>query len=233
MEKIPNHIAIIPDGNRRWARARGLAPWEGHEAGAKNSENLIREARRLGIRELSFWGSSVENLTKRPVLERRELLRIYSEYFRKLGEDREIMKERVRVRFVGRWEEQFPEALKTTLRSIGEKTASHDGSVLNFFLAYSGDDDMIEAFRRATKAGMRPEDITAGTVKSCLSTRDIAPVDLLIRTGGDPHLSAGFLMWETANAQLIFSEKHYPDFGAEDLAGAVSEYARRERRLGR
>lgn len=229
---IPRHIAIIPDGNRRWASARGLDPWEGHEAGAENSEALIRESRRLGVREFSLWGSSIENIEKRPVAEKRELLRVYSEHFRRLLDDREIMEEGVRVRFIGRWEERFPDDLRRMLLDISEKTGGNDRYFLNFFLAYSGDDDMVEAFRRVVKMSTRPEDVTAETVKSCLSTRDIAPVDLLIRTGGEPHLSAGFLMWETANAQLIFSGKSYPDFGAADLAAAVSEYERRERRLG-
>jgi len=233
IQSIPHHIAIIPDGNRRWAKTRGLDPWRGHEAGAENSEILIREARRLGVRELSFWGSSIENLEKRPVAEKRELLRIYSEYFRKLLHDREIMEEGVRVRFIGRWEERFPDDLRRVLMDISEKTGENSRYFLNFFLAYSGDDDMVEAFRKAVRMALQPETITPKIVKSCLSTRDIAPVDLLIRTGGDPHLSAGFLMWETANSQLFFSEKAYPEFGPDCLSEAVADYSERERRLGR
>jgi undecaprenyl diphosphate synthase len=233
MDSIPNHVAIIPDGNRRWAQSRGLDPWDGHEAGAKNSEMLIRESRRLGVREFSLWGSSVENLEKRPVAERRELLRIYSDHFRKILDDQEIMDEGVHVRFIGQWEERFPDDLRRMLSVISEKTAGNDRYFLNFFLAYSGDADMVEAFRKAVKTSIRPEDITTESVKSFLSTRDLAPVDLLIRTGGDPHLSAGFLMWETANAQLFFSEKTYPDFGPECLKEAVSDYSERERRLGK
>ncbi|MBP9751962.1 MAG: di-trans,poly-cis-decaprenylcistransferase [Candidatus Moranbacteria bacterium] len=232
MDSIPSHIAIIPDGNRRWAKARGLDPWKGHEAGAVNSESLIREARALGIREFSLWGSSVENLEKRPMAEKRELLRVYSEHFRKILHDREVMDEGVHIRFIGRWEERFPDDLKRMLLDISEKTAGNGRYFLNFFLAYSGDDDMIEAFRKASEMSIKPEDVTAETIKSFLSTKDVAPVDLLIRTGGEPHLSAGFLMWEMANAQLLFSGKNYPDFGAVDLSAAVSEYGCRQRRLG-
>lgn len=230
---VPNHIAIIPDGNRRWAKDRDLEPWQGHEAGAKNSEVLIREARRLGVREISLWGSSLENLAKRPFRERQELLRIYSEYFGKILEDTEMIEERVHIRFIGRWEEQLPDGLKKVLREITEKTASYDRYFVNFFLAYSGDDAMIEGFREAARRGLRPEEITADRVKECLMTREVSSVDLLIRTGGEPHLSVGFLMWEIANAQLYFSEKFYPDFGAAELQAAVDEYARRERRLGK
>lgn len=230
---VPRHIAVIPDGNRRWAKARGLDPWEGHEAGAKNSELLIRESRRLGVREFSLWGSSLENLRKRPMTEKQELLRIYLTHFRKLLDDQEIMDEGVRVRCIGRWKEQFPDDLRQVIETISAKTEGNDRYVLNFFLAYSGDDDMVGAFRKAVVSGVRSEDVTADTVKSFLSTKDVAPVDLLIRTGDDPHLSAGFLMWETANSQLFFSEKLYPDFGAEDFSAAVAEYGRRDRRLGK
>jgi undecaprenyl diphosphate synthase len=230
---VPNHIAIIPDGNRRWARSRGLEPWEGHESGAKNSELLIREARRLGVRELSFWGSSVENLTKRPLRERQELLRIYSEYFEKLLRDEEVFADRVRIRFIGRWEEQFPESLKKLLREISEKTASHERYFLNFFLAYSGDDAMVEAFREMSRRGLMPDEVSPDVIKDCLMTREVSVVDLLVRTGGEPHLSAGFLMWEIANSQLFFSEKLYPDFGEVELRAAIADYANRERRLGK
>ncbi|NTW15789.1 MAG: di-trans,poly-cis-decaprenylcistransferase [Candidatus Moranbacteria bacterium] len=230
---VPNHVAIIPDGNRRWARARGLEPWKGHEEGAKTMRELIRKARDLGVRELSIWGSSLENLRKRPLEESRELLRIYSEQFRDLSESEELMKDRVRVRIIGRWREQFPAPLKRLLNDLEEKTASHDGHFLNFFLAYSGVDDMLSAFRSIVGSGMRPEEVTEESVKRVLLSRDVAPVDLLIRTGGDAHLSAGFLMWETADSQLFFSETLFPDFDAESLSDAVDEFSRRERRYGK
>ena len=94
-EHLPRHLVIIPDGNRRWATERGLEPWEGHEEGAKNTEKLIREAHRLGVREISFWGSSLENLVKRPVLESKALLRIYETYFKRLLESDDIHKDEV------------------------------------------------------------------------------------------------------------------------------------------
>lgn len=230
---IPNHVAIIPDGNRRWARSRGLEPWKGHEQGAKVMRELIRKARDLGIRELSIWGSSLENLKKRPLEESRELLRIYSEQFRELSESKELHEDRVRVRIIGRWREQFPSALAGLLSDLEEKTKSYDGHFLNFFLAYSGTDDMLSAFRTAVGSGIRAVEVTESTLKGMLMSRDVAPVDLLVRTGGDAHLSAGFLMWETADSQLFFSEKLFPDFGAVALAEAVDEYSQRERRYGK
>lgn len=230
---VPAHVVIIPDGNRRWARSKGLKPWKGHEAGANTMKELIRAARDLGIRELSLWGSSLDNLKKRPLEETREMLRIYSEHFRELFESEELEKEQVRVRIIGRWREQFPAPLAKLLSDLEEKTKGYSGHFLNFFLAYSGVDDMLQAFRSASESPLHGKDITEDTVKGWLMSREVSSVDLMVRTGGDAHLSAGFLMWETADAQLHFSEKLFPDFGAEALGEAVREYASRERRFGK
>ncbi len=230
---IPNHVVIIPDGNRRWARSRGLDPWKGHEAGAKTMKELIRAARDLGVRELSLWGSSLDNLKKRPLNESRELLRIYFEQFRELSESEELVQDQVHVRFIGRWREQFPSPLKKLLLEIEEKTKDYSGHYLNFFIAYSGVDDMLQAFKSVAEASLRPRDISEETVKRHLMSHEVSPVDLLVRTGGDAHLSAGFLMWETADSQLVFSDKLFPDFNKESLKEAIEEFSRRERRYGK
>jgi len=229
---LPNHVVIIPDGNRRWARERGLDPWKGHEAGAENTERLIREARRMGIREISFWGSSIENLTKRPLIESRALLRIYETYFSKLAESEEIHTDQARIRCIGHWEEQFPEPLKKVLSRCIESTKEYDQYFLNFFLAYSGDDEMRLAFEKVSQELVPGERVTNELIKKHLMTRDLPPVDYLIRTGGEPHLSAGFMMWDIANTQLFFSGKLFPDFGPEAFAEAITEYQERGRRFG-
>jgi undecaprenyl diphosphate synthase len=231
-KNIPNHVAIIPDGNRRWARARGLAPWEGHEAGAENTEVLIRKAREMGIRELSLWGSSLENLKKRPLEESRVWLRIYETYFMKLLEGDDIHTDQVRVRFIGHFEEQFPESLKVILRRINEATKGYDRFFLNFFFAYNGDDEMIAAIRSLVDAGVRSESIDGALLQEHLMTREVSPVDYLIRTGDEPHLSAGFLMWQTQNSQLYFAKECYPDFGVEAFERALADFGDRERRFG-
>ncbi len=230
-ELLPRHVVIIPDGNRRWAAERGLKPWEGHQAGAENTEAIIREARRIGIRELSFWGSSLENLAKRPLAESKALLDIYSKYFAKLLESEDIHKDEAKIRFIGRWEEQFPEALKQILYRCLDATKDYSRYFLNFFLAYSGDDEMLRAVKTLSQS--KGTEITRESLKGALMTKDMPPVDLLIRTGGEPHLSAGFMMWDMADAQLYFSEKHYPDFGPEAFREAIREYMRRGRRLGK
>lgn len=233
LKHLPRHLVIIPDGNRRWATARGLAPWEGHEAGAKNTERLIREARRLGVKEISFWGSSLENLAKRPVLESKALLRIYETYFRKLLTSEDIHKDEARIRFIGHWQEQFPESLKDVLHECLEATKKYQKHFLNFFLAYSGDDEMRLAFQQVATSLRPGEQVTDQMIKENLMTRDMPPVDLLIRTGGEPHLSAGFMMWDMANTQLHFSDKLYPDFDENSLQKALFDYSERERRFGK
>lgn len=233
LKHLPRHLVIIPDGNRRWATTRGLAPWEGHEAGAENTERLVREARRLGVREISFWGSSLENLAKRPLAESKALLRIYETYFKKLLTSEDIHKDEARIRFIGHWEEQFPESLKSVLYQCLEATKNYQKHFLNFFLAYSGDDEMRLAFQKVAQSLRPGEVVTEQMIKENLMTRDMPPVDLLIRTGGEPHLSAGFMMWDMANTQLHFSDKLYPDFDEVSLQKALFDYSERERRFGK
>ncbi|HMN19032.1 MAG TPA: polyprenyl diphosphate synthase [Candidatus Moranbacteria bacterium] len=229
---IPNHIAIIPDGNRRWARERGLEPWRGHEAGAENIEKLVRFALDKGVKCVSFWGSSLENLAKRPLAETRALLRIYEEYFTRLLENEDIHKNETKIHVIGRWREQFPAKLKAILEEGIAKTAKYAKRDLVFFLAYSGTDEMLEAVRNIVRSGVGTEEVNAETVKENLWTRELPPVDLLVRTGGEPHLSAGFMMWDISDAQLYFSARYFPDFGTDELARAIDDYGERGKRKG-
>lgn len=232
IEQAPRHVAIIPDGNRRWAKARNLKPWEGHEAGAKNLEALVRFASKKGIDCLTFWGSSKNNLIKRPLQERMALLDIYERYFKKLIEGKEIYENETQINVLGCWEEQFPEPLKKILREGMEKTRHFKRKILNFMLAYEGDDDMIRAVQNIIDHCESGIKITADLIKKNLMTKDIPAVDYLIRTGGEPHNSAGFMMWDVGDAQLYFSEKNFPDFDENEFEKALADYARRQRRFG-
>ena len=231
-DNIPIHIAIIPDGNRRWAKGRGLDPWVGHEEGAKNIEVLVRKGFELGIRNMSFWGSSRENLAKRPLQEKRELLRVYEEYFKRLIVNEDIFKYEAKINIIGRWKEQLPVSLVNILEDGMEKTKGHSKYTLNFFLAYSGDDEMIETVKEIVHSGIAYEEITGETIKAHLMTKDLPAVDYLIRTGGEPHLSVGFMMWDIANTELFFADEYFPDFGPAQLEAAVEEYEERGRRKG-
>jgi len=230
---IPYHVAIIPDGNRRWAKDRNLAVWEGHEAGARNTEDLVRKARALGIKELSIWGSSLENLKKRPLEERHALLRIYETHFTQLLESEDIHTDKVRIRFIGRFEDQFPESLKKILHRLTEATKEYDQSFLNFFLAYSGDDEMLSAIRSMIGAGVKSSQVNSETLQAHLMAREVSPVDYLIRTGDEPHLSVGFLMWHIQNSQLYFAKEYYPDFTPDVFERAILDFSERGRRFGK
>jgi undecaprenyl diphosphate synthase len=229
---LPRHVAIIPDGNRRWAKERNLKPWEGHQAGAENLEKLIVFAQKKGIECLSFWGSSMDNLQKRPLQEKKALLEIYKEYFSKLLENKDIHKNKVRINFIGRWKEQFPDSLKKILNTLIAKTEKYTERNLNFMLAYSGIDEMQEAIKKIHEQYPAGVKITEKMIKENLMTRNLPAVDFIIRTGGEPHLSAGFMMWDSANAQLYFSAENFPDFNEGKLAEAFAEYAKRQRRFG-
>ncbi|EKE16203.1 MAG: hypothetical protein ACD_11C00027G0003 [uncultured bacterium] len=230
---LPFHIAIIPDGNRRWAREKGLEAWEGHREGAENIEKIVRKAFALDIKCISFWGSSLENLQKRPLREKQELLKVYEEYFKRLISNEDVFKNEAKINVIGKWEKQFPNSLVNIIKEGIEKTKKHNKYSLNFFLAYSGDDEMIEAIKSIAEEGISPEEINAETIKAHLMTKDLPPVDYLIRTGGEPHLSAGFMMWDVANSQLYFSEKYFPDFAENEFEEAVNEYKERGRRKGK
>lgn len=232
LNQIPTHVAIIPDGNRRWARERGLAPWEGHEAGAKNLEILVDVALAAGVKSLSFWGSSMDNLIKRPLAEKKALLDIYKRYFERLLTDKKIYDNEVQVNVIGRWEEQFPESLKKIIYEVIEKTKHYQKRMLNFMLAYSGTDDMLRAIQKINDKYTASTKITTDIVKENLMTAELLPVDFMIRTGGEPHNSNGFLMWDTADAQLYFYSGNFPDFSGAELEKALEEYARRGRRFG-
>jgi len=233
LDNMPNHLAIIPDGNRRWAKERGLNPWDGHLAGAQNTEKLIRYALKKGVACMTLWGSSMDNLKKRPIQEKKALLDIYAEYFERLLNSTDIYENEVKVNFIGRWEEQFPESLKKIIHALIEKTQKYEKKMLNFMLAYNGDDDMLTAIAKIHNKYEKGIEITAGLLKENLMTAQLPTVDYLIRTGGDAHLSAGFMMWDTANSQLYFSQDKYPDFNDEKLGEALEEYANRQRRFGK
>ena len=233
-ENFPKHIAIIPDGNRRWARRKNLKPWDGHYEGAKRFEELVDLAFDKGVKSISFWGSSVDNLTKRPLKEKMALLDIYEKYFQKLIKNKRIFADQVKINIIGRWQKQFPERLIKLLREGIEKTKQHSRFKLNFLLAYNGDDDLIEATKKIIGKKISTEKVNNKVIQENLLSAEIPTIDLIIRTGveGDPHNSAGFLMWQTQNSQFYFTEDQFPDFTAEKFKIALDDFVQRSRRLG-
>ena len=164
--------------------------------------------------------------------EKQALLGIYRKYFERLLEGKEIKEHEVKVNIIGRWEEQFPQTLKELLYEVIEKTRNYKKRILNFMLAYSGTDDMMRAIERINNQCGNNKKITPEIIKENLMTADVPVVDYLIRTGGEPHNSTGFMMWDTADTQYYFSPGLFPDFDEKKFEEALIEYTRRQRRFG-
>jgi len=231
-----NHIAIIPDGNRRWAKRKGIPLYEGHRIGVQTTEKIFEKSLELKIPYLTFWAASCDNLLKRSREEVKFLINLINEEFRGLLEDTRVHKNEVKVRILGRFREVFPPKTLTIIEKLMEKTEKYDIFFLTFLLAYNGTDEMVEAIKKISQAFKGSTiKITGEIIKSFLWTRDLPPVDLVIRTGceEDPHNSAGFMMWHTAYSQYYFTKTLYPDFSPEEFERAINNFLERERRFGK
>src|SRR3989344_7495215 len=225
MEMIPRHVTIVPDGNRRWAADKGLSAVEGHQQGAEATCEIAIAAADRGVKYLSIWGMSLDNFRKRSVGEVRGLLHIFENEFKKLAVSDDIHSRRVRVEVVGRWREKFPAGVQRAIEESRAATKDYSEHVLVFLLAYSGVDDRLTAMRSLVAAGVEP---TEEMIQEHLLTAQLPMVDLMIRTGGEPHLSAGYLMWQMADAQLYFTEDYWPAFGKPEFDAALETFAARE-----
>ena len=230
-ETTLKHIALIPDGNRRWARGKGLIPWKGHEKGAERFFEIAEIAFNAGIPYVTLWAASADNLTKRSKIEIKFLCSILR---RELGSKQTIarfMDNRIRVRFIGQWKKLVEDdTLISVLEKRQEETKGFTERNLTVLFGYDGKREMMEAIKKLRQSEI-PVDYD--TVKESLWTGVLPPVDLVIRTGGEPHWSAGFMMWHTADSQFYFTEKLWPDFDGKELEKAFADYARRERRFGK
>lgn len=235
MENIPKHIALIPDGNRRWARRRGFHPWIGHRAGSKALEKVLDKAYKLGIPYFTFWGSSLDNLIKRPKVEVNFLIKLYTEYFKKVIKDRRVHQNEVKIRVFGSWKEMFSEEAKKAINKAIEATKKYDRYFLTFLLAYNGTDEMITCIQNISNlAQNKAIKVTDDLIKKNLLTKEMPLVDLVIRTGceNDPHMSTGFMMWDTACSQYHFTETLFPDFSPEEFEETIKDFDKKERRMG-
>lgn len=228
------HVAIIPDGNRRWARQRGLSPAEGHRKGAEALERLLEEQWHQDVRWFTFWAASVDNLTKRPVEEVEALRILFHIQFGQLANRPMVHERRVRIRVLGEWQKHLHPETQQSVQTAMEATAAYSDRNLTLLVAYDGIRAMVNAIQTLTEQGRRDASlvVTPEIVQTNLVTAELPPVDLVIRTGGEPHLSAGFLMWETANSQLVFTERLWPEFTGDDFTAALNEYHARTRRFG-
>ena len=225
MSQTPRHVAIIMDGNGRWAEARGLGRLEGHHAGAASVRTITTRARERGVESLTLFAFSTENWN-RPKGEVRGLWRLLIDFLK--TELPTLIKNQIGLRLLGDPDAIPPLALRT-LNSVINRSQKNTRMTLNLALNYDAKDEILQAMRRLSEAG---EPFDEAHLEKRLYTAGQAPVDLLIRTGGEHRLS-NFLLWQSAYAELLFSDILWPDFDAAAFDDALTEYAKRERRFGR
>lgn len=229
---LPRHIAIIMDGNGRWAHSRGLPRIEGHRKGAESVREIVRAARSLGVSVLTLFAFSEQNWD-RPLDEVDALMELLYSYV--LGERDEILGNDIRLTAVGELD-RLPAFVRQPLLQLMQSSHDQQTMTLCLALSYGGREDISAAARRLAEdvaAGkLRPDEINQQMLESRLQTAGLPPVDLLIRTSGELRLS-NFLLWQLAYAELIFTETMWPEFRKQHLLAAISAFQARERRYGR
>ena len=226
---VPKHVAVIPDGNRRWATAQGLPAWEGHIEGVKRFWEIANHALQEGVSYISFWGSSYDNLKKRTKMEVSFLLQLVAKEVANPEVLALCLNNQTRFRVIGEWREFITDTkVYQAIEDIQVQTKHFTDRGLTILFAYDGQREMLSAINALSE---KPADIH--NLRARLWTGELPDVDLVIRTGGEPHWSAGFMMWLIANSQFYFTQKLWPDFVAGELDRALLEYSERERRLGK
>jgi undecaprenyl diphosphate synthase len=229
--KLPQHIAIIMDGNGRWAESHTMGRILGHRKGAESVRIITKTCRRIGIRCLTLYAFSVENWL-RPEAEVRALMNLLLQYLE--NETREMMDQGIRLTAIGDLD-SLEAPLLRKLRETMDKTAGNQGMILNLALSYGGRDEIVAAVQRmvgdALAGKIAPADITRELCAKYLYTTGIPDPDLLIRTGGEYRIS-NFLLYQMAYTEFYFTDIFWPDFREDDLLTAIAEYQRRERRFG-
>ena len=231
MTSIPTHVAIIMDGNGRWARKKGLPKIAGHRAGAESVREAVKCAKELGIKVLTLYAFSTENW-KRPKYEVSALFKLLADYIDREADS--LDKNDIKVSVIGRTE-LLPETAQKKLKEIMEKTKNNSSLNLVLALNYGGRSEIVDAVRGIVKdcasGRIGLEEIDENTFGNYLYTKDIPDPDLLIRTSGEMRVS-NFLLWQISYAEIYVTEKLWPDFKKSDFKKAVADYQNRERRYG-
>ncbi|MBR3888123.1 MAG: isoprenyl transferase [Clostridia bacterium] len=230
--KIPEHIAIILDGNRRWARQRGLPTLQGHTEGANNLEKIAGYCNKIGVKYLTVYAFSTENW-KRSEEEVGYLMKLFEKYLSDF--ETKFKDSSVRIRLAGGIE-RLPAKLQEGVKRVEEKTKDNKGLTLNLCINYGGRDEIVNATKilaeQVKNGELAIEDITEDLFAKHLRTKDAPDPDLMIRAGGEQRLS-GFLLWQTSYSELYFPEVLWPDFDEEELEKAIDEFNNRKRRFGK
>lgn len=233
--EIPSHIALILDGNRRWARSKGMAPWEGHKFGARKVDELLDWCLELGVKIVTLYVLSTENF-KRPDEELQELFRLLEEKSRQYLHDERIHRNKVKVKVIGR-KEMLPQNIRKYLEEVEEATANYGNFFLNIAIAYGGRAEIVDAMRniaqKVREGRLMPEEIDEKVIEQHLYTADLPKndPDLIVRTSGEERIS-NFLLWQCAYSELVFLDVYWPEFRKIDLMRAIRTYQKRNRRFG-
>jgi undecaprenyl diphosphate synthase len=225
--EIARSIAIIMDGNGRWASKRGLSVADGHRAGSRALRPIVETAIDLGVESLAVYAFSTENWA-RPEEEVDALMEIFAETIERELPD--LVKQGVRVRFIGR-RDRAPEELRARMAAVEDETRHNERLGLWVAIDYGGRAELVEAARRLVAAGIDPEDVDENTFAAQLYAPAMPDPDLLIRTSGELRIS-NFLLWQLAYSELVFVDTLWPDFGPDELREALAAYAQRRRRFG-
>jgi len=227
---IPTHIAIIPDGNRRWARKKGLPTLQGHKyAAEKTLPDLLEKASNIGIKYFTFWALSTENLKKRTKNEVQALLSLMK-YFLK-NKVNEFKKKDIKLMTIGDLK-KLPQDIQSLISKSIKETEKNKKMTVIFGINYGGRDEVIRAINKVKSQKSKVKRLTEEQLNKYLDTAGIPDPDMIIRTGGEKRLS-GFLPWQSVYSELYFSELFFPDFKARELEKAVEDYSFRQRRFGK
>lgn len=225
IENIPQHIALIMDGNRRWAKNKGLPKLEGHRQGLKRTKELVDECLKLGLKYCTLWCFSTENWQR----DRKEvdyLMRLFEEYLLKHVKD--LHEKGIRIVHIGR-KDRLPKKLASLFQEAEDLTAKNTNLVLNLAIDYGGRDEIIRGIKSLVA---KKQDFTESNFSLSLDTAGSPDPDLIIRTSGESRLS-GFLLWQSAYSELIFTDTCFPDFDVVELHKALEEYSERNRTRGK
>lgn len=231
VSKIPRHIAIVLDGNRRYAKKIGLQPWKGHELGIKKLEQLLKWCSELGIKELTLYSFSTENF-KRTKREKDFLFGLFRREFGNMKYRKDIFNNKIRINVIGRiW--MLPRGVRKAMLDITEKTKNHKNFTVNFAMAYGGRQEITDAVRAIIKKiadkKLNPGRVNENTIAKNLYLK--SEPELVIRPGGEKRMS-NFLLWQSSYSELFFIDKLWPEFTKNDLIKCIREFNMRDRRFG-
>ncbi len=227
---VPNHVAIILDGNRRFARKLGLDPIKGHEYGAKKLLEVAEWLKEAGVKELTLYTLSTENLKRTPI-EVTALMMLFRKAVEKATEDERIQENKVKIRFIGRLQ-HLPKDIQESFSRLEEKTKNNTGYKINFAIAYGGKAEIVDAANKIIKDAKdgKIDSVDENKFSQYLYLSD--EPDLLIRPGGEKRIS-NFILWQMAYTEYIFMDKLFPELTKQDILDCLAEYERRERRMGK